>query len=145
MSNLHSPSAHVLVKPSLDPEVRTADANGLGVDCRGFRRALMVCHLGAHDRGDSNETIDFELEESTDNSTFSDVANGNYTQLGAVTPNVTAGNVYLVEIDLTKRLRYLRAVINVGGTTPSCATSVVFLLFDPVQKGVSQDAAVIRV
>jgi hypothetical protein len=145
MPNIHTPSAHVLVKPSLDPESRTADANGLGVDCRGYERALIVAHLGAHDRTTGDETIAFKVQESADNSSFSDVAGATTGALGDVTPNATSGNVYLINVDLSKRSRYLRVVADVSGTSPIDLCSATILLFNPREMAVTQDATAVSV
>jgi hypothetical protein len=114
----------------LDPESRTADANGLGVDCRGFEKALVICHLGAHDRTTGDETIEFKVEESVDNSTWVAVSGATTGVLGDVTPNATSGNVYLINVNLQKRSRYLRVVADVSGTTPIDLCSAQILLFN---------------
>jgi hypothetical protein len=141
----HTPSAQVLVKPSLDPESRTADANGLGVDCRGFDRALVIAHLGAHDRTTGDETIAFKVEESSDNSTWAAVTDATTGALGDVTPNATSGNIYLINLNLEKRLRYLRVVADVSGTSPIDLCSASILLFNPRNAAVSQDATAVSV
>lgn len=148
MSNIHSPAAHVLVKPTLDPESRTASASGLGVDCRGYEKALFIFHLGAHDRTTGDETIEFKVEESSDNGstdTFAAVTNATTGALGDVTPNATSGNVYLIEVNLSKRERYLRGATVAAGNTPIDLCSAMVLLFNGRNLAVSQDATVIRV
>lgn len=143
MGNIHTPSDSVLAKPSLDPEVRTASANGAGVDCRGFERALVILHVGAHDRTTGDETLDVKIQESSDDGSadaFADVSGAAFAQLGNVVPNATKGNVYVMDIDLSKRERYLRAVGTAAGTTPSTAYGVTILLLNARYTPVSQDA-----
>jgi hypothetical protein len=115
------------------------------VDCRGFEEALVIAHLGAHDRTTGDETVAFKLEESSDNSTWSAVTDGTTGAIGDVTPNVTSGNVYLINVNLAKRLRYLRVVADVSGTSPIDLCSAVILLFNPRNAGVTQDATAVSV
>jgi hypothetical protein len=103
----------------------------------------MIFHLGVHDRADGDETVLLKVQESSDDGSsdaYADVSGGATATLGNVTPNSTSGNIYMVEIDLTKRKRYLRAATTAAGTTPSDACSAHFVLFDPIQASVSQDA-----
>jgi len=146
--NIHSPHQHVLVKPSLDPESRTASAQGLGVDCQGFEEALMIFHLGAHDRTTGDETIEFKVQESSDNGgsdAFADVAGATTGALGNVVPNATSGSVYMIHLNLNKRERYLRAATVAAGTTPIDLCSAQILLFNPRNAAPSQDNSVVVV
>lgn len=145
MSNIHTPSAHVLVKPSFDPEARTASANGAGIDCRGYERALVILHVGAHDRVTGDETLDVKIQSSSDNGSadaFADVSGAAFAQIAGQSIDATKGNVYVGNINLAGRERYLRAVGTAAGTTPSTAYSVIFLLFNPRNAAVAQDATV---
>jgi len=146
--NEHTLSQSVLVKPSLDPEVRTANATGSGVNCAGYDRALVILHIGAHDRTTGDETLDVKIQESSDDGstdTYADVTSGAFAQIAGVVPNATRGNVYLLDIKLGKREQYLRAVGTVGGTTPSTAYGVSFILYRGSKAPVSQDNTVVRV
>lgn len=108
---------------SLVPAVRTADANGAGVDTKGYNSAKAVIVAGDIDLTNTDETYAFHVEESSDNSTFTDVA--------GATGTVTADNdVVQIRIDGlgTSRQRYLRIVLDVDGTTPSIPCSAVFEL-----------------
>ncbi len=148
MSNIHSPSAHVLAKPTLDPESRTSSANGRGIDCRGYEKALFVFHLGAHDRTTGDETIEFIVQESSDDGStdsYAAVTNATTGALGNVVPNSTSGNLYMIEVDLAKRERYLRGATVAAGTTPVDLCGAIVLLFNGRNLAVSQDATVVRV
>lgn len=137
-----------LLKPSLDPESRTSSANGLGVDTQGYGNALAICHLGAHDRTTGDETIEFQVSESDDNSTFTDITGATTGAIGNVVPNATSGNVYLINIDLMKsgRKRYLRIETVAAGTTPVDLCSGSILLSNPrFAAPVTQDDTVISV
>ena len=142
---IHSPSQVCLVKPTLDPESRTASGNGRGVDCRGFSRAMAICHLGAHDRTTADETINFTVEESGDDGAgdaYVAVTGAATGVIGAVTPNATSGDIWLIDIDLTKRERWLRGVVTLAGTSPIDLCSMAFVLFNPHQGGPTQDKTV---
>lgn len=113
------------IKPvvSLSPATRTADANGTGVDCKGFRSAMVLVEAGTIDTTDTDETYTINIEESSDNST--------YAAVSGLTTTITASDTQkLIRVEGldTDRSRYLRAVLDVGGTTPSIAGSVHFLL-----------------
>ena len=65
---------NISVAQSLAPAVRTADANGTGIDLQGFESATIVVDTGAEGVTLSGSVkIDFILEESSDNSTFTAV------------------------------------------------------------------------
>jgi hypothetical protein len=106
---------NVLCQASLVPAVRTADANGTGVDTKGFRDGMAVISVGDLDLASGNETYAFNIEESDDNSTFAAVS--------GLTVSATADDqvkeIRLADLNVTRK-RYLRVVLDVGGTTPSC-------------------------
>ncbi|MCR2833482.1 hypothetical protein [Parerythrobacter lacustris] len=108
---------------SLVPAVRTADANGTGIDTQGYTDAMLVVSAGDIDLADANETYVIELEESDDNSTFVDVASISVT----ITADNQVGVARIPELNVTRK-RYLRAVLNVSGTTPSFPGNAIFLL-----------------
>ena len=144
---MHAPSELILVKPSLSPASRTASANGLGVNTRGYQWLYAVCHLGAHDRTTGDETIEFQVAESADDSSFADITGATTGALGNVVPNATSGNVYILEVNLMKpgRLQYMRAETVASGTTPIDLCAVTFHLTNARNAPVTQDATVVRV
>lgn len=114
---------NVKMVQSLVPAVRTADANGVGVDTQGYEQAVLLVPAGAIDTGDADETYVIELEESDDNSSWSDVADHDVT----ITADDETDMVRIKNLNVTRK-RYLRAVLNVGGTSPSFAGGAIFLL-----------------
>lgn len=121
MSDLKS---HISVVQSLAPASRTATANGTGVDLTGFDAATVVLDLGAI--SGTTPSFTFEVQESSDNSSFAAVA---AADLDSGQPAaVTAGGA-VVEIGYRGIKRYLRAAVTVvGGTsTPTllCSATVV--------------------
>ena len=119
---------------SLVPAVRTADANGTGVDTQGYGDGMLVVTAGDIDLADANETYVIELEESDDNSTFTDVSGHDIT----ITADNQVGVVRIRELNVTRK-RYLRAVCNVGGTSPSFPVAAVFLLGEAYAGPVNDD------
>ena len=122
----------IKVLASLVPATRTADANGTGVDTKGYNSAMLVVSAGDIDLTDTNETYVVNLEESADNSTF--------TAVSGISVTITADNqVGVARIDGlgTSRKRYLRAVLDVGGTTPSIPGTALFLLGRAYQEPVN--------
>ncbi len=124
---------NVKVLASLVPATRTADANGTGVDTQGYGDGMMVVSVGDLDLANVDETYAVKVEESDDNSTFT------ATSLQA---SLTADNqvavVRLAELNVA-RMRYLRAVLDVGGTTPSAPIAALFLLGEAASGPVNSD------
>jgi ABC-type phosphate/phosphonate transport system substrate-binding protein len=111
------------VLASLVPATRTADANGTGVDTQGYENAMLVVAAGDIDLADADETYVIELEESDDNSTWSDVSGHDVT----ITADNEVDMVRISGLNITRK-RYLRAVLNVSGTSPSFPGTAIFLL-----------------
>ena len=108
----------------LVPAVRNADTNSTAVDTDGFQSVTLVAHVGASaDTLNSTNKIEIEVEESDNNSDFTDVANANLTNyvtgtnvgtVAVVNSNATASTLYKVGYKGTKR--YVRLVYNFSGT-----------------------------
>lgn len=99
----------LVVTQSLHPSARTASANGTGVDLAGFSAAVIVVHVGTRTDG----THVLKIQESDDNSSFTDVAAAD--QSGSFPADVTSNTP--IEVGYTGRKRYLRVVSTVSGTT----------------------------
>lgn len=97
----------------LPPAARTATANGTSVDLKDYiGRAKVILHsaLGTG----TTPTLDVKLQESDDNSTFTDISGAAFTQV-----TDAAASLQALSLDLDKTKRYVRAVSTIGGTTPS--------------------------
>ena len=71
--------------------VKTAAANGTGVDLQGYEKATVLVDVGAEgDTLSSSVYFEISLEESDDDSTYTDVA-----QAGIVDGTITAGGIFL--------------------------------------------------
>ena len=109
---------------ALESKTRTADANGDTVDLQGYNGALIIGQIGVEGVTlTSTDKIELELEESADDSAWTDVADADL--LGYVdgtndgTFAVADGNadvpaVFKASYVGTKR--YIRVVINYSGT-----------------------------
>ena len=120
---MRSLSDNIKVVQSLVPAVRTASANGTGVDTMGYNTAVAVINAGDIDTASTDETYAFKVQDSADNSSFADVA--------GLTTTITADNdVKKIAINGlgTSIRRYVRVVATLGGTTPSWPGSAVIVL-----------------
>ena len=85
LSNSISPAV------ALAAAVRTAAANGTGVDLQGYESATVLVDVGAEgDTLSSSVFFEVSLEESDDNSTFTDVE-----QAGIVDGTIASGGIFL--------------------------------------------------
>lgn len=118
-------SAHETVRyvQSLVPASRTSASatNGVGVDCLGAGEALVIFDLNTIA---STGTADVHVEESSDNSTFTDISGAVFSQKTAAT-DITP---YVGRINLAGRQRYVRAVITCDGTNAVVAGVGILLL-----------------
>lgn len=124
---------------SLNSIVRTGDANGTGVDLSGYNSALVFATVGIDAGLDGSNYIAFELEESDDNSTFTDVAAASMLCESPAAAS-TGGQFLLVdatsEDDVVAQCsymgtkRYIRVVANITGTV-SVICSAFVLRADP--------------
>ena len=105
---------------SIDPASTTATTNGSGVDLRDYDGAMMMFQAGTADTGNGDETYTPGVEESDDNSSYSAVA---ASDLEGALANMTANSVQRIGYKGAKR--YIRAVLTLGGTTPSINASAV--------------------
>ena len=127
-------SNNLKIVASVVPAALDADANGTGVDTQGYENALVVVNCGVEGITLSGtDKIEFELEVSDDNSSWTDAtsddvqgtlgANGNFLTLddNAETPSVT-------ELEYLGNSRYIRVVANFSGThgtaTPMAASVI---------------------
>ena len=121
---------------SIAPVVAASDTNGSGVDLQGFESATVLVSTGVEGitLSGSNK-IDFKLEDSSDNSTFTAVSSASAVTDGTV----TAAGIFLTlddnaetpaetSIGYVGGARYIRVVADFSGThgtgTPVSATVI---------------------
>lgn len=113
---------------SIPPLLRSANTtvNGTGVDLAGtgnfFRAAMLLVIAGAITDG----THTYKLQESDDNSSFTDVAAGDLQ--GALTAVTTAGANAVQRQSYTGSKRYLRAVVTTASATTGGNTAAVIIM-----------------
>ena len=138
MSNIHTPSSQVLTKHSLSTAITAATNNGTGVDCLGYEKAKLIFYSAPSGTG---TTSDAKLQESSDNSSFSDVTSATFTQV------TTAGGakLYVMDINLSKRSRYLRISHTGAGGSAAGTVYAVFELYNARNMAVTQDNTAVQI
>jgi hypothetical protein len=94
------------------------------VDRRNFDYATLEVSLGATDVG----LTTFKLQESDDNSTWTDVPNGDFSISGTLPSSANSDTLWSWDIDLTGRKRYLRPAITVGNGSSGAFLTAKFKL-----------------
>lgn len=97
---------------TLAPAARTASANGTGVDLQGFESATVLFSTGAITDG----THTPKLQESDDNSTFTDVAAADLIGSFSAVTSASGGNA-VQEVGYKGTKRYIRVAVTVSGAT----------------------------
>tara|TARA_R100000655_G_scaffold77938_1_gene117280 strand:- start:14150 stop:14599 length:450 start_codon:yes stop_codon:yes gene_type:complete len=127
---------NISIAQSLAPAVRTADANGTGVDLQFFESATIVVDTGAEgDTLSSSVKIDFKLEESSDDSSYSAVTSQSSVTDGTVdssgiflTLDANGETPQVMSIGYVGGARYVRVVADFTGThsngTPVAASVI---------------------
>lgn len=107
---------------SLRPAVRTADADGESVDLRGADGALIAISVGAI-TGTVNATTAFVLEESDDDSVFTDVADADILGEEPTGTGITANTAF--QFGYIGEKRYIRVSSVKGGETNLAASAMI--------------------
>jgi hypothetical protein len=103
---------HLVPVATLAPAARTASANGTGVDLANYDGAVALVQAGTWTDG----THTFELQDSSDNTTFAAVADEFLSGTEPVVSSAgTASTVYRIGYHGIKR--YVRVAVTVAGTT----------------------------
>lgn len=100
----------------------TASANGGAIDCLTTDGPTsLIVTAGATDFASTDETYAFKLQESDDGST-------NWTDIVGATVSITAANTTkMISTGYQRSKRYVRAVVTIGGTTPSILCTAVVI------------------
>lgn len=105
---------------------RTASANGTGFDLEGSNgaegEAIIILASDAASAG-SSPTLDVKLQESDDNSTFTDISGATFTQV------TSSQALEKISINTNDVGRYLRAVGTIGGTSSPAFTYSVAVVY----------------
>lgn len=134
MFTARSLSESVLAKTCFATAITAASNNGTGIDARGFSRASFWFQSAPSGIG---TTSDCKLQESADNSSWADVTSATFTQV--TTAGGNNGKGQYMDVDLTKRLRYLRLVHTGVGASAAGVASAVALLYQGGRTPFTQD------
>lgn len=103
------------------PARKTATANGTGLDIRDYDGKLCAV-LTSSAGGGTSPTLAVKIQDSADNSSFADVSGLTFTGLtGAAAATEAIG------FEANAVRRYVRAVITIGGTSPTFDMSVLLI------------------
>ena len=92
----------------------TATGNGTGVDLLGYEGEIAVI-LSAKNTAGVTPTLDVKLQDSADNSTFTDISGAAFTQVTDAGTSAAVSEKIVIKSDQVKR--YVRAVKTIGGTS----------------------------
>src|SRR5947209_6510014 len=109
-----SQALSVAAAPVHPQAVAAGTADTGGIDMSKFRRALFVLDVGAFG---ASATVDMKLQESADNSSFTDLTGGAITQLAAAGGNNRLASIEVRAGQLSAGKRYVRARVTVGTAT----------------------------
>ena len=115
-TKLHDVANQMILGVGLAPQTITATTNGSSGDLiNGDGSCVAIQQIGTV--SGTSPTLAGKIQESTDGSTWTDVAGATFTTVTASTNNQA------ISFERTKR--YLRYVATVGGTSPSFAVACV--------------------
>jgi hypothetical protein len=125
--------SNVNIAWSIEPDKIATDTNGTGIDLRGYDSAVIIAGAATPIGVSSGSITDlaygggramvFELEESDDNSTYTDVAAAD--MIGSFPANRTSGTDGITsKVGYIGDKRYIRVVANISGS----ASTPVFAL-----------------
>jgi uncharacterized phage protein gp47/JayE len=116
MSPSHNEGQFTAVR-AVEADAYTATtSNGVGIDLQGRRGALFILNAGTMG---TNATIDAYLQDSSDNSTWANVAGATFTQLLEASAGTDSAGEAVVYSSGAER--YVRAVLVVAVATSDAA------------------------
>lgn len=112
--NIHTLTDHVRPYLAVPPQavVSSGFYTGSGIDCWSWEGALLIVELGAI-VDTANISLNVKLQESSDDGVADDYADVTDAETGA-TLNAGQNEVYLIELNMSERERYLRAIVEGG-------------------------------
>ena len=123
---LHNLGSKSYLGTLLACDSRTASANGTGFDLEGSNgaegEAIIILSSDAASAG-TDPTLDVKLQESSDDSTYTDISGATFTQV------TDAASSQKISINTNDVKRYLRAVGTIGGTSSPAFTYAVELIY----------------
>ena len=120
---------NLISSQSVAAVVVTSDANGTSVDMRGYNAVCFIVDVGIEgDTLSGSVMFEFEIEDSSDNSTFADAANADVLDGAGAAGTTGSNNGTFATVDANAEIparflgfytgtaRYVRPVINVTGS-----------------------------
>jgi len=89
----------------------TTDGNGTGVDLNDYEGEIAIVSDVSAPVAGSSPTMDLKIQESSDNSTYTDVTGGAFTQV------TSAAASEKISLNKNNLKRYIRLVKDIGGTS----------------------------
>lgn len=121
---IHELNKHVLVYPAILPaSTNVASIYSSAIDTTGFEKALVILLSGTNTTGAEVDMTVREGAARTVSTTHVHVAGSSFTQVTTSNDNT----VYVGEVDLRKRLRYISLWQKRDGTNEAVAGAVVVL------------------
>lgn len=121
MSNLLNALTQAVVLALAGAARRTSTLTGTAIDLQDYDGVGLVTLSSSAAAAGSSPTLDVKLQESADNSTFTDVTSGAFTQV------TDAASLQYMTVNVSALKRYLRVIGTIGGTsTPTFDFSVTF-------------------
>ena len=114
IQNLGSKGTAVNILPN---DVLASSANGSGVDLQGYEGS--AAFVLSSEAGSSGVTYAVHIEESADNSSWSDVTNGAFT-----TTDANTASFQQIDLNISDLKRYCRAAAVVAGGTGTGGVTV---------------------
>jgi len=114
IQNLGSKGTAVDILPN---NVLASTANGSGVDLQGYEGS--AAFVLSAEAGSSGVTYAVHIEESADNSSWSDVSSGAFT-----TTDANTASFQQINLNVSELKRYVRAASTVAGGTGTGAVNV---------------------
>lgn len=125
MSNDRNIATHQQTIELLPMQSVTGDGNGTGVLVTEYVGSLAVI-LTCKNTAGTTPTLDIKLQESDDNSTYTDISGAAFTQVTDAGTSAATIEKIVVNVDACKK--YIRAVKDIGGaSSPAFMTSCVAL------------------
>lgn len=114
---------------TIKPSQYTALTNGTTVDLQGFGSAMLSFYLWAADFTSADEIYTPKVQESDDDSNWTDVAASDLD--GTLTPVTALGEEGQQDVGYKGSKRYVRGVVVTAGTTPATLASCFAVLGHP--------------
>lgn len=115
------------------PAAKTSTVTGTAIDTQGFDSAMLYLQVAAV--SGTTPTLDVKVQESANNSDWSDVSGLTLAQITDATHEKT------LQVDLRPLARYVRMVGTIGGTSPSFLMAGAFLLGTALAEPVTQPSS----